>query len=111
MLGQNTLSMVITLILSFLASFLFIGLKSWQQLNVFYRKYFLIIPTSLAMALAEVFIINQVVQIGYNIWLVIVIGLGSGLGCIVATYLHHKFIANGPKRSSNRQNQRIISRY
>lgn len=74
-------------LLAFGASFFFVGLKSWQQLNVVHKKYWWILPTSWAMASAEVYIVATVARSGWG-WLVFWIGLGSGLGAIAATYVH-----------------------
>jgi hypothetical protein len=73
--------------LAFAASFLFVALKSWQQLNVARRKYPWILPTSMAMAVCEVYVIANVAQFGFG-WLVFWVGLGGGLGSTAATFLH-----------------------
>jgi hypothetical protein len=74
-------------ILAFAASFFFVGLKSWQQLNVVHKKYWWILPTSFAMASCEVYVVATVARAGWG-WLVLVIGFGSGLGAIIATWMH-----------------------
>lgn len=76
-------------LLAFLASFLYIGLKSFQQSNVTNRKYTWILPTSLCMCVLEIYTIALMSRKGLGI-LVFVIGFGGGLGSICATYLHHK---------------------
>jgi len=76
-------------ILAFLTSFLNIGLRSWQQLNVVHRKYWWILPTSIAMACCEALILINVVHSGFGL-IVAAIGLGGGLGSICSTYLHSK---------------------
>jgi hypothetical protein len=76
---------------AFLASFIFVFLKSWQQQNVVHRKYGWIMPTSLAMAFCEGFVIMKIAT-AFTIPLLILIGLGSGSGCLAATYLHHRFL-------------------
>lgn len=77
-------------LLAFLASFAFIGLKSWQQLNVVKRAYPWIVPTSMAMAVCEVYVIANVASLGMG-WLVFWVGLGSGLGSLTATWVHWRF--------------------
>ncbi len=80
-----------TYLLAFVASYVFIALKSWQQLNVMKRNYAWIVPTSLAMAACEVYVIASVAQQGFGL-LVFVVGLGGGLGSLSATWLHHRYI-------------------
>lgn len=78
-------------LLPFGASFLFVALKSAQQLNVMRSLYWWIPPTSLLMAVAEVFVIGQVAVQGWNPILVIAVGSGSGLGSVAATWLHNHY--------------------
>lgn len=73
-----------TIGLLFLTSFAFIFLKALQQLNVVNKMYLWVTPTSLCMAVAEVYIIQSVSD--KTLWLCIPIGLGGGLGCIVAMW-------------------------
>ena len=46
------------------ASFLFIALKAMQQLNVFYGRYWAVLPVSFGLAATEVFVISQIVLQG-----------------------------------------------
>lgn len=78
-----------TYLLAFGASFFYVGLKSWQQLNVIHRKYLWIVPTSWAMAALEVYVVASMAKNGWG-WLVFWVGLGSGLGSAVATWIHWK---------------------
>lgn len=78
-------------VLVFLTSFAFIFLKSWQQLNVVRRMYWWILPTSMLMAVCEVYVIATVAKFGWG-WLVMWVGLGGGLGSTAATWLHHRYI-------------------
>jgi hypothetical protein len=48
--------------LAFTSSFLFFALKSWQQFNVVHKKYWWILPTSMAMALCEVYVVATVAK-------------------------------------------------
>lgn len=77
--------------LAFFASFVFVALKSVQQLNVVRRVYPLIIPTSFAMAVCEVWVIANVARYGFG-WLVFWVGLGGGLGSLIATWSHHRWV-------------------
>jgi hypothetical protein len=76
-----------TYFLAFAASFIFIFLKAFQQLNVVHRQYLLVIPTSMMMATCEVAVIALVARNGWG-WIVIFTGLGGGLGCIAAMFFH-----------------------
>lgn len=76
--------------LAFLSSFGFVFLKSFQQLNVVKKTYSLIVPTSMLMAVMEVYVVATTAKNGWQWTLVFLIGLGSGCGSISATYLHGK---------------------
>ena len=78
-------------LLIFLSSFGFIFLKSFQQLNVVKKQYWWIVPTSVIMAGAEVYVITTSARNGWDWWLVLLIGFGSGFGSLSATYLHSKW--------------------
>lgn len=80
-------------LLAFFASFIFVGLKSTQQLNVVHKAYWWILPTSFAMAACEVYVVATVAKNGYG-WIVLAIGFGAGLGAMCATWMHDKFIAH-----------------
>ena len=80
-----------TFLAAFGAAFTFVFLKSWQQQNVVYEKYRWIMPTSMAMALCEGYVVWQLAA-AFKPALIVTIGLGSGLGCMLATYLHHKYL-------------------
>lgn len=77
-------------LLIFLSSFFFIFLKSFQQLNVVKKQYWWIVPTSMLMAFVEVFVVATTAKNGWQWMLVILIGLGSGLGSLSATWLHSR---------------------
>ncbi len=76
-----------TYALAFLASFAFIFLKAFQQLNVVHKQYLLVVPTSMAMSACEIGVVAMVIHAGWG-WLVVFTGLGGGLGCVVAMRLH-----------------------
>lgn len=81
--------MLLDAALVFMASFVFIFLKSWQQLNVVHYQLWWIMPTSFAMAVAEVFTVVNMATHGWG-WVVIPVGLGSGLGSLISTILHKR---------------------
>lgn len=76
-------------LLAFGASFVFIFLKAFQQLNVVHKQYLWVLPTSLFMAVCEVYVIVATAKNGWG-WIVLVIGLGSGLGAISSMYVHER---------------------
>lgn len=78
---------------TFAASFVFIFLKAWQQRNVAFDHYLWIVPTSLAMAIAEVYVIANIAVKGYSLWLVLSVGLGSGLGALISAWCHKRFLS------------------
>lgn len=73
----------------FAASFIFIFLKSWQQLNVVHHQLWWIVPTSFLMAIAEVFTVANMAHYGWS-WVIVPIGLGSGLGSLCSTVIHKR---------------------
>jgi hypothetical protein len=64
-------------------------LKSWQQLNVVHYQLWWIVPTSFLMAGAEVYVVANVAHNGWG-WIILPIGLGSGLGSLCSTMLHKR---------------------
>lgn len=76
-------------LLVFFTSFVFIFLKSWQQLNVAYYQLWWIVPTSFAMASAEVVTVANMAHYGWG-WVIVPIGLGSGLGSLASTIIHKR---------------------
>ncbi len=74
---------------AFGASFLFTALKAFQQLNVVRENFKLIIPTSVAMAGCQVFVIANIAQQGWG-WIVLPIGVGAGIGAVMAMFFHPK---------------------
>lgn len=73
--------------LAFAASFAFIFLKAFQQLNVVHKQYLMVVPTSMAMSACEIGVVAMVIHQGWG-WLVVFTGAGGGLGCIAAMFLH-----------------------
>lgn len=81
-----------TLVL-FAAQFVFVGLKSVQQLNVTGGHYWWVPPTSMAMATCEVLVVWRIAQAGQasDLWSAIaVLGMAGGLGAIVGMFVHSK---------------------
>lgn len=81
---------MIVFLATFAASFVFIFLKAWQQRNVAFDHYWWIVPTSLLMAVVEVYVIANVATRGWHLPLVVAVGLGSGFGALAAALLHKR---------------------
>lgn len=73
------------------ASFLFVFLKAFQQRNVAFDNYALIMPFSFGMAATEVFVIASIATTGASLLAIFAIGLGGGLGCIAGMWGHKRF--------------------
>jgi len=84
---------MMTFFIAFISSFCFVGMKSFQQLNVVHKQYLLVMPTSMLMALCEVYVIATVAKSGFG-WLAFFVGLGAGLGCMTSMYFHGKLTKN-----------------
>lgn len=80
-----------------LASLVFVFLKAFQQRNVAFDNFIAVVPTSVAMAFAEVYVIGSVAKQGWHLPLVLAIGLGAGIGCVGAMLLHHHIFIKGKK--------------
>jgi hypothetical protein len=78
-------------VLAFITSYVYVGLKSLQQLNVVHQKYRWILPVSMMMAICEVYVVSSVAQNGWG-WIVLSVGAGGGIGSITATWLHAKYL-------------------
>ena len=79
----------------FLASFTFITIKAFQQLNVVHGEYIWVVPTSLLMAVAEATVIIKVATIS-NLTVCIPMGVGGGLGAMTAMYIHNRYVRKRP---------------
>lgn len=77
-------------LLVFAASFTFIALRAFQQLNVVHDRRAMVVPTSLAMAFCEVYLIGTIALVGMDWRLVAMMGLGGGSGSICSMYLHRR---------------------
>lgn len=75
--------------LAFVSSFIFVFLKAFQQLNVVRGDYLWVMPTSLAMAACEVYVVALAAARGWG-WVVLPIGIGAGLGAMSAMWLHKR---------------------
>lgn len=83
------------------ANFVFIFLKAFQQRNVAYLHYGLVLPTSVAMAVAEIGVIGAVAIKATSVEsyvqmapMVGAVALGGGLGCLASMWIHHKLLGD-----------------
>lgn len=79
---------MIAYLTAFAVSFVYIYLKAWQQINVMKERYRWVMPVSFGMAICEVSVIGLVVAKSF--WMFIPIGLGGGIGCIMAMKWNHR---------------------
>lgn len=79
--------MLDTYVLIFLVSFVYIFLKSFQQLNVVWKKYWWVLPISYCLAFSEALLWIQIVNQGIG-WGVFWMATGAGLGCMAGMYSH-----------------------
>jgi len=79
----------------FLANFLFIFLKAFQQRNVAFDNYGWVFPTSFGLALTEVFVIASIAKLGFTLTLALTMGCASGSGAVIAMLMHKKYASAG----------------
>lgn len=84
-----------TLLAAFAAAFLFVALRAFQQKNVQGDHYVLVIPVSIAMAASEAVVIVNIARAGWDLGLVLAVGVGSGLGCVTAMLIHNRYVKRG----------------
>ena len=68
------------------ATFLYVFLRAFQQLNVVHRHYWRILPTSLGMGIGDVVLILLIVKAN-TLWIGISNGVAGALGCYLAIYI------------------------
>jgi hypothetical protein len=73
------------------ANFLFIFLKAYQQRNVAFDNYVMVLPTSFGLALTEVYVIAKVAVLGFSLPLALLIGVAAGSGALLAMLLHKHY--------------------
>jgi len=74
----------------FIASFVLVFIRAFQQRNVAFDRYLAILPTSLLFAAADVYVVITVVNAGFKISTVLSMGIGAGLGAMLAMFIHKK---------------------
>jgi hypothetical protein len=76
------------------AMFAYVFVRAFQQRNVAFAHYWWVVPTSLVMAVFDVFIITFVAHQGWSVAIVLANGGGGALGCLSAIYLHKRWVKN-----------------
>ena len=79
----------------FAAQYGWILLKATQQRNVALDCHRWVVPTSMALAATEVYVIVKIAQEGFGWLLVLVLGTAGGLGALSAMWIHKRFIKKG----------------
>ena len=74
------------ILLSMIATFLYVMLRALQQLNVVHGYYFRIIPVSLGMGVGDVLLVLLIIKT-QTLWMGITNGLAGACGCWAAMYL------------------------
>jgi len=87
------------ILLSALVTFIYVGLRAFQQLNVVNKNYLAVMPTSVLMSVGDVAIVMLIVKAD-TLWMGVSNGLAGGLGCWLAMYVSHKLF--GGKKHGNR---------
>lgn len=84
-----------------LAYFVFVFLKAFQQRNVAFMQYKMVMPISYAMATAEVLVFSLVAieaaDTGLSwelLWFPLTIGTGGGLGAVLSMWVHHRYFTH-----------------
>ena len=72
---------------TFGACFLLVACKAFQQINVAWGHYWLIFPTGLVFACAEVHVVHLMAERGFGA-VVLPVWLGSSAGCVCAMRFH-----------------------
>ena len=76
--------------MSALATFCYVGLRAFQQLNVLGGHYWRVPPTSIAMGIGDVILILLIVKTD-TLWIGVSNGIAGTLGCWLAMYLNQRW--------------------
>lgn len=72
---------------AFIATFLYVALRAFQQLNVTHYEWRRILPTSILMGIGDVVLILLIVKTN-TVWLGVTNGIAGALGCFAAMNLN-----------------------
>lgn len=76
----------------FVATFLYVMLRAFQQRNVAFNNYLWVVPTSYCMAIVDVFIVALVAKQGWSLGIVLAAGTAGALGAVSAMLFHNRFV-------------------
>jgi len=76
-------------LISALASFVYVFLRAFQQLNVMGGHYWRVMPTSIGMGVGDVVLVILIVKTD-TLWIGVSNGIAAGAGCCCAMYLNHR---------------------
>ena len=82
-------------LIQMIASAGYVTFRCLQQLNTVLNRYLWIIPTSVCIALCEVYVIQMIATSDLSKTLLVVsTGFGGSVGCYAAMYISNKFGVN-----------------
>lgn len=85
-------------LVSALVTFVYVGLRAFQQLNVVNGNYAMVLPTSIFMSVGDVLLVLFIVKA--DSWTIgITNGIGGGLGCCLAMYASRKIFSKKGKKT------------
>lgn len=75
-----------------LIAFVSVFFKALQNRNYNFDNYYMILPTSWAIAACELYLLSIFIRDGIDIVYVLVVGTGSGLGGMLAMKVHSHYL-------------------
>jgi hypothetical protein len=90
---------MLPLVFLFVVTFLYVGLKAMQQLNVVHERMVWVVCTSYGMAATEVYVTVQVVASGWQWATVAVLGTASACGCCISIFIHRRMRDAQPRKA------------
>lgn len=79
-------------VLAGVISFVSVFFKAFQNRNYNFDNFKLVVPTSIAIAACELYLLSLLIRDGFSVIFVLVVGVGSGLGGMLAMELHNRFV-------------------
>lgn len=83
------------LLLIFAVSFVSVCVKVVQSRNFAYDNYLMVMPTSITLAMLDLYIYASIAKVGWELKWVLTIGIGSGLGAMLGMFVHGRWIKKG----------------
>lgn len=78
--------------LVFLAGFVYVMLRAFQQRNVAFDNYWWVAPTSYCMAAVDMFIIVTISRNGMSLMWIFCYGTSAALGAMFAMWFHNRWV-------------------